>query len=459
MQILSIIHRSKSMKIFFALLFIAGALASCKKFLEAKTDKKLVVPSTLQDAQALLDSYSLLNAFYPSIGVQSDDDFYLLDSYWNSIAVVNQKNYTWAKDNYNNNEWRYLYQMVLYTNVALETLERAPTDQHESEWKRIKGAALFFRAYAFYQVAQYYAIPYDKSTATQNAGIPLRLTSNASTKITRSSLEITYSRIIEDYKTAIQLLPVISSPVSRPSKAAAYGALSRTYLTMENYQLAEKYADSCLQLSHTLIDYNTLNAKSATPFLRFNNEVIFPSVFAGTGMLSASNWHVDSLLYQSYDSNDLRRSIFYKSNGPSSFAFKGNYDGTTSTSMFNGIAVDEVYLIRAECKARLGDKDGALNDLNTLLVKRWKTGTFTDFVATTSDEALRIILTERRKELILRGLRWFDLRRLNKDPNTSKTLQRILRGQKYQLSPGDPRYTQYIPQQTIDMTSIEQNTR
>jgi starch-binding outer membrane protein, SusD/RagB family len=459
MQILSFIHRSKSMKVFFALIFIVVALSSCKKFLDAKTDKKLVVPTTLQDAQALLDSYSLLNAFYPSIGEQSDDDFYLLDTYWNSIGVVNQNNYTWAKDNYNNNEWRYLYQMVLYTNVALETLESIPDDQKSTEWGHIKGAALFFRAYAFYQVAQYYAVPYDKSTAAENAGIPLRLTSNVSTKITRSSLEETYARIIEDYKGGIQLLPVISSPVSRPSKAAAYGALSRTYLTMGNYELGEKFADSCLQLSNTLINYNTLNTKSATPFVRFNNEVIFPSVYAGTGMLSASNWHVDSLLYQSYDSNDLRRSLFYKSNGTSSFGFKGNYDGTTSSSMFNGIAVDEVYLIRAECKARLGDKDGALKDLNTLLVTRWKTGTFTDFVATTADEALQEILTERRKELVLRGLRWFDLRRLNKDPKTSKTLLRNLNGQIYQLPPGDPRYTQYIPQQTIDMTGIEQNTR
>jgi hypothetical protein len=459
MQILSFIRRSKSMKIIITLLFVAGVFASCKKFLEAKTDKKLVVPATLQDAQALLDSYSLLNAFYPSIGVQSDDDFYLLYSYWNSIGVVNQNNYLWAKDNFNNNEWRYLYQMVLFTNVALETLEGIPSDQNGTEWKQIKGAALFFRAYAFYQVAQYYAIPYDKNTAAQSAGIPLKLTSNVSTKIARANLQETYNQIIKDYKEAVQLLPVISSPVSRPSKAAAYGALARTYLTMANYELAEKFADSCLQLANSLIDYNTVNTNSAIPFERFNNEVIFPSVCLGAGMLLASHWNVDSLLYQSYDSNDLRRSIFYKRNGASTFGFKGNYDGTTGSSMFNGIAVDEVYLIRAECKARLGDKEGALNDLNTLLITRWKSGTFTGFAASTADEALQIILTERRKELVLRGLRWFDLRRLNKDPETSKTLHRILDGQIYLLPPGDSRYTQYIPQQTIDMTGIEQNAR
>jgi len=69
------------------------------------------------------------------------------------------------------------------------------------------------------------------------------------------------------------------------------------------------------------------------------------------------------------------------------------------------------------------------------------------------------ILVERRKELVLRNVRWFDLRRLNKDPRLAKTLLRKLNGQVYQLPPNDPRYTQYIPQSVIDLSGIEQNIR
>ncbi|MEO5990294.1 MAG: RagB/SusD family nutrient uptake outer membrane protein [Ferruginibacter sp.] len=428
--------------------------------MDEKTDKKLVVPETIKDAEALMNNYELLNGFYPSLGAQSDDDFYLLYDYWNSIDIVGKNNYVWEKENYNLYDWQYLYQMVLNTNIALETLEKVPqTSDNLEEWKQVKGEALFFRAYAFYQLAQYFAIPYDKSTADQNQGIPLRLTSDVNIKTVRAGLQQTYDQIIKDYKEASQLLPVISQHVSLPSRTAAYAALSRTFLTMGSYSLAENFADSSLRLYNTLIDYNTLDSNSQTPFTMFNQEVIFPSRNLGSGMLTISNWNVDSVLYQSYGPNDLRKSLFYESNGPNTLGFKGNYDGTSDGNFFNGIAVDEVYLIRAESKARLGDMEGAMNDLNTLLVTRWKNGTYIPYVAATANDALLIILNERRKELVLRGLRWFDLRRLNKDAATAKTLTRILNGLAYKLPPNDPRYTFYIPPQVIETTGITQNKR
>jgi hypothetical protein len=38
-----------------------------------------------------------------------------------------------------------------------------------------------------------------------------------------------------------------------------------------------------------------------------------------------------------------------------------------------------------------------MNDLNTLLQKRWRTGAFTSATVTGAAEALRLILTERKK--------------------------------------------------------------
>ena len=69
----------------------------------------------------------------------------------------------------------------------------------------------------------------------------------------------------------------------------------------------------------------------------------------------------------------------------------------------------------------------AMNDLNTLLQARWAAGSFTALTATDGQDALRQILMERRKELLFRGLRWTDLRRLNKDPGTAVTLYRTHR--------------------------------
>jgi hypothetical protein len=170
-----------------------------------------------------------------------------------------------------------------------------------------------------------------------------------------------------------------------------------------------------------------------------------------------ANYRVDSLLYKSYDSNDLRSKLYFISNGPGTVGFIGSYDGTRS--LFNGLATDEIYLIKAECEARIGSKDSAMDELNKLLSTRWITGTFVPFSATNSDDTLNIILTERRKKLILRGSRWFDLRRLNKDPRFAKTLTRVENGVTYTLPPLDPRYTFSLPVQVVALTGIQQNNR
>ena len=433
-------------------------LGSCKKYLDAKTDKQLVIPSSLDDAQALLDFYDAMNSFYPSLGNESDDDFYLLPSFFNSQIVTERNAYLWATEATDENDWTYMYGNVMNANIAIETVEKQPAAISNSvRGKSIKGEALFFRAWSFYQVAQYYAPPYDKSLSSTLPGIPLRLSSSITPESTRASLEDTWQQIVKDFKSSIALLPVKNTPLSRPSKAAAYAALARTYLDMDEYELSAAYADSSLQLNHTLVDYNSLDTSLPYPFERFNDEVLFPCITILTEMHLQTNYRVDSLLYQSYDTNDLRRKLYFISNGPGTVGFRGSYDG--SRSLFNGLATDETYLIKAECEARLGSKDSAMADLNMLLSTRWIAGTFVPLTAATSDEALNIILDERRKELILRGSRWFDLRRLNKDPRFAKTLTRIENGITYTLPPMDPRYTFPLPVQVIALTGMQQNAR
>jgi AAA+ ATPase superfamily predicted ATPase len=99
-----------------------------------------------------------------------------------------------------------------------------------------------------------------------------------------------------------------------------------------------------------------------------------------------------------------------------------------------------------------------LTDLNHLLVRRWKTGTFVPFTAATAEEALDLILLERRKELVFRGVRWMDLKRLNKEGRNIE-LVRNLDGQIYRLAPNDLRYAMAIPKDIIQMTGIAQNPR
>ena len=49
------------------------------------------------------------------------------------------------------------------------------------------------------------------------------------------------------------------------------------------------------------------------------------------------------------------------------------------------------------------------------------------------EELLQMILNERRKELVGRGIRWSDLKRLKVEGRFDKVLQRHLNGKEYRL--------------------------
>lgn len=442
-------------------MLLTTLLPSCKKFLDQKPNHALSVPATLTEARDLLNNYVVMNCQTPDMSMESDDDFYMTDALFNTSNESVKAAYCWKKDLVTDLAWENMYKVVLTANMALElTRQIAPTVQNQVEWNTVKGMALFHRSHAFYQLAQCYAKPYDQVTAVAEPGIPLRLASDLNIPTIRSTLQETYDQIINDLKQAVPLLQVTTMPVSIPSKAAAYAMLARISHAMENYEDALRYADSCLQLNAGLTNYNTVSASAVAPFQQFNTEVIFASTLAGLSRFSVNNLLVDSNLFQSYHGNDLRRSLFFKNLSPQvGFGFKGNYEGNTYGQLFTGLAVDEMYLIKAECQARLIGFAAAMDTLNAFLVTRWRTGTFTPFAAATDQQALDIILVERRKQLIGRGLRWHDLRRYNQHSSTAVTLMRLVNGNTFELAPAHPNYTFYIPQIVIDQSGIPQNIR
>ncbi|MGN6400817.1 MAG: RagB/SusD family nutrient uptake outer membrane protein, partial [Flavisolibacter sp.] len=384
----------------------------------------------------------------------------LSNSVWASLRDPDRRMYTWEKDQLfplSRNEWSGVYDKVYIANSVLEGLNKVEKGSgNTTEWDNIKGQALFLRAESFLQAAFIWTLAYDPATANSDPGLPLRLNSDFNITSTRSSNQQTYDQIINDLKAAIPLLPVVPVLVMRSSKPAGYGLMARTYLAMRDYDLAKKYADSCLALNNTLLDYNTIPTTGTFNITLFNAEVLYHAQMAVPAPLISSNAKIDTALYQSYDTNDLRKEIFFKKNADGSYGFYGNY--THSAALFSGIATDEIYLVRAECNAREGNTTEALNDLNNLLSKRWKTGTFTPYTAANTSDALNKILNERRKELLMRGLRWMDIKRFNKE-GANITLTRILNGQTYILNPNDPRFALPIPEDVIELSGMPQNPR
>ena len=461
-------------KIYCSILLVGILGSSCQKYVDIKKSGSQSFVETANDCQLLLDNYELFNTNYPLDGEISADDYYLTEQRFNSdlIKPEDRALHTWQSTaiRIDARQWVGSYNKIYHCNLVLEALVNLQGAEQPTVLNNLKGSALFLRAYALWPLAQMYMKPYS-STAAQDPGLPIHLQSDINDVPGRGTVQQTYESMVKDLTEATGLLNNTSSIASRPNKAAAYAMLARVYLSMNDYAHARVSADSALKLKSDLIDFNTLNAGSYNPFPRFNKEVIFHSIIdkqnsvLEVGYGDEDNAVISPDIINAYQVNDLRKQLLVKENldvpvPNGTYRFVGNYEGAVaSPALFNGLAVDELYLIRAEAYARAGETGNAIGDMNKLLATRWKTGTYPGMSAASPDEALTKILLERRKELLMRGLRWTDLRRLNQETRFAKTLTRTIAGTIYTLPANDVRYTLLIPQEVITNSQLPQNAR
>ncbi|GGH10419.1 membrane protein [Sphingobacterium alkalisoli] len=435
---------------------------SCSEFLDEKPDIKMVVPKSLTDVELLLNDYAAMNMGYPLLGEWATDDYYLTKQSWEAIANQDQRNaYIWKDEPYEDAvQWQRPYKTVYIANQVLEILSGLPKTGDPPTYQRVYGAAHFFRAFAFHQLLEVYAPAYDSSTAGVELGIPLRLSPDIDGSVGRANLSDSYGQVLSDYRIAISNLPGNEGRKGQPHKAAAHAGLARAYLYMGMFAEAYLHADSAIQLSPELMDYNKLKETDNFPVPRFNGEVLFPAMSTNAGPMGFTIALVDSTLYASYAESDLRRTIFFRSNAAptGSYLYRGNYD-RTSAQLFVGLTTSEIYLIKAEAAVRVGKSAEALLALNTLLKKRWELNSFVDIEEADAGRLLAIILQERRKELLFRGRRWADLKRLNTEGAFQKTLVRKIGDQQYTLEPNSPKYAVRLPESVVRIGNLQQNKR
>ncbi|MFT4092237.1 MAG: RagB/SusD family nutrient uptake outer membrane protein [Niabella sp.] len=436
-------------------------LCGCTKFLDKKSDMSLAIPSTAAANQALLDRYSDMSTNFAGSGEASANDLYITDADFSALGYDEDKRlYTWQPDHVSygvasGNDWYYCYRAIYNANAVLFNLDEYNISGTDAD--NIKGQALTFRAERYLDAAQIWAPVYNKETASTDLGLPLRLDPDMNIPSVRATVQQTYDQVIKDLQEAIPLLPEVPLATSRPSKPAALALLARAFLFMGNYQDALTNALAALGFKSTLMDYNTLNASDKYPIKNQNVEFVLWGSMRLPPPLSATIARIQTSLYDSYDSNDLRKTLFFNKTDAETILFRGSYTGSSGGRITSPL-VDELYLIAAECYARANDTANALTFLNQLLITRWKTGTFVPYTAGNSSEALDIILEERRKELIFRGLRWPDVKRLNRD-GANINLERTVNGQQYSLPANDPRYAIAIPEDVIELSGIQQNPR
>lgn len=458
------------MKKYILLFTTLFCMSSCQDFLD-ETPKGTLIPKTVNDFGMILDNYDYDNniAYGQCLTMMMSDDFIIPDDKAYKFASWGINGYTWAdylvgagddEECYNN-----FYHVIYICNYILNNLADAP-DGTEFTRAYVEGAARFHRAFAYFSLVNLYAKHYDKSSASTDLGVPLVLEADPNATVGRASVQQIYDQIFTDLDKAKDLLTDGKSAYSfRPNQAAVYALLARAYLYQGEYKLCMKAASTARKQCDAPSDYNQYELEDINPdfgiagfpYNRWEEADIICYKGEGYGSNEEEDYNLSDDLIALFDKDtDLRWKLFITTYPMFGDDPEGDTPRTVAFLFPNnrGLNIGELYLTEAEACVREGETDNALYLLNELARKRHVAGTYIDETERDSDKLLRLILDERRRECIQKGIRWFDLKRLNKDPRFAKTITHTLYGKTYTLTPEDNHYVLPIPLSVMGHNSL-----
>ena len=324
--------------------------------------------------------------------------------------------------------WTGLYKNIFTANLILANIDVVSGDQ--SVKNRVKTDAYFLRAYNYWLLVNYYALPYTEANKDK-PGVPLKLTTSFEEPMGRASIEKVYAQIESDIKEASKTEYAKVDPKLpwRVSKAAIDAFLSRYYLYRGDYAKAITYTDNAMGQGPELKDFNTLVAGKPASYVSPDvtldycetNDwapmkfLYWPEHYYARFAYIGSQWRVPSeSLISKYDKdNDLRFKWFFIKEGGRKFSVIGAYRYTIfydGRYVPSGPSVAEIILNKAEAQVRTGQWQQGMQTLNILREKRMKAATYTPMTATDQADALKKVLDERSRELPY-SCRWLDIRR------------------------------------------------
>ncbi|RZK56677.1 MAG: RagB/SusD family nutrient uptake outer membrane protein [Pedobacter sp.] len=426
---------------------MALSLTACKKeFLEIDPEQQVAVNLVVVDLPttkaAVMGTYTMLQsaAYYGrSIVVLPDlmaDNMYI--SRKNSNRYTSYDQYiTNTNDGTASGSWNIMYRTIVNANVIIEKGEKLQVAQSEqAEVSHLVGEAYTLRALAHFDLLRLYALPYNATPGATHIGVPVLSKSGTSKEDIinpkRNTVKEGYTQIVEDLKKAIALMSTTPVGFTASNKGhighyAAKALLARVYLYMEDWPNAEAMATDVITGNKYTLLTNANLVSGSTNFRTQNNaEAIFEVVYnttsnLGTDRLAAfllqGSSYGDGLatddLFNSYTTTDVRKGFMTRGSrsggeNPANLITKYN-NTTTFEEGVKVIRLAEVYLIRAEARAKQTGKDAlAAADLDVIA----KRADVSKASATATGVALQtLILEENRKEFAFEGHRLFDLTR------------------------------------------------
>lgn len=352
--------------------------------------------------------------------------------------------------------YRMYYRLISNANVLINGIDGAEGPQIDKNY--IKGQALVYRAWAHFELVQYYGERFIAGAANSGLGVPL-LTTNTTDGQPRATVAEVYTQVNKDLDEAILLLEGYtrtgSAAKSNFSKSIAQGIKARVALTQQNWDLAASLAATARTgfALMTNTEYRAgFNNTAITEWMWGSDQIadhntFFWSFFANMGCnFNGTNTRtqpkvINSAIYNQLPLTDVRRAMWSQTGagaiippGGVTVPFMSQkflaFDNATSIGDVPYMRAAEMYLIEAEARARQGGREA---DARTALFTLVKNRNPNYVLSTNSGQALiDEIMLHRRIELWGEGFRWLDLKRLNVPldrtaaPNTNATISLTL---------------------------------
>jgi hypothetical protein len=427
---------SKIYAIFF-LLMVSGFVSCKKSFLEVDPKGKLIAKNA--------NDYNLMlnNAFF---NVETDGQIFMGDDvvsaqpYYDNMSTTRVKRYFQYADviyepNEDGTEFKSLMSSLYVYNVIINEVMGSEGGTDDLK-KSYRAEALTNRAWVYFMLINYYGKPYNEATAATDPGFPIITTADVTNnKFERASVKAVYDFIVEDLQTAIPSLPISAGNRTRVSKSTAEALLAKVYLFMGKYkdglgQINNAFSNLPVNYQVKLYDYNIMLTIGGewgynpvlTPMTYLlgvsgipdNLEVLMAKQYPNLYTSFINDILVSPKVVGLYGPKDLRLRLLGQYLGGS--AIKGGAMrriGPYATQM--GMSMPDMYLMKAEMKARTGDVAGASTDLKTFRENRMPVA---DAGVNITDQTamIKFIIDERIREFAVQGYRWFDMRRLSVDP-------------------------------------------
>ncbi len=450
--------KAKTIK-YIVVIFTLLSLTACDDYLN-NVPKGQKIPTTLEDFALLIaDEYSNQRQCYPQ-ALNLMNDVYAEQSGLVDAHGLLRANYMWdtsinrvLENKGEENTYYTSYRSISTANLILENIPEA-TECTEEERAILAAQAKILRSVNYFVLVNYYSKTYNPATASTDGGVPLITSAEVGASYTQPSVQTIYDFILNDINEALPDLPEVSRNPLYANKATGYAFAARVYLQMGEYSQALTMAGLALECNSELYDWTALYEEYADII---EDPEGFEETYSPMDVYFVENYNFchGDISYEHYGGNiSIERAAKFEEGDAQMLCHwrlttlaEDTYYESMMFGLYNygGFMTTETWLIEAECLAREGKVNEAMDIVNQVREKRILPDYYEPIEAGSAIEAIKKIQQVKANALIMTIVPFCDARRLNLDPQTATTLTKEVDGVTYTLAPDSYLWTMPFP--------------